>query len=220
MKIKSIILTLILLLTFTLVSCDGDDNGSNNGVRINFWSIGDQYSMQAYKALVDEYNATQGVIDGVSVKISFKQDQSDTHYAICGSAKSQVDVLGVSDRKFFNNAKEGYYTNLDELYANESLRTKDANGNKTTSFLPCVCWNSVADNVNKYTKKGSLVGVEGRINQRSYKKADGTTAQVIEVIADTVQFLGPKADSAPTADVAPMISENESIDITEDDLPF
>jgi hypothetical protein len=128
MKIKSIILTLILLLTFTLVSCDGDDNGSNNGVRINFWSIGDQYSMQAYKALVDEYNATQGVIDGVSVKISFKQDQSDTHYAICGSAKSQVDVLGVSDRKFFNNAKEGYYTNLDELYANESLRTKDANG--------------------------------------------------------------------------------------------
>ena len=99
-------------------------------------------------------------------------------------------------------------------------RTKDANGNKTTSFIPCVCWNSVADNVNKYTKKGSLVGVEGRINQRSYKKADGTTAQVIEVIADTVQFLGPKADSAPTADIAPMISENESIDITEDDLPF
>jgi ABC-type glycerol-3-phosphate transport system substrate-binding protein len=129
MKIKSIILTLILLFTFTLVSCDGDDNGSNNGVRINFWSIGDQYSMQAYKALVDEYNATQGVIDGVSVKISFKQDQSDTHYAICGSAKSQVDVLGVSDRKFFNNAKEGYYTNLDELYANEALRTKDADGN-------------------------------------------------------------------------------------------
>ena len=99
-------------------------------------------------------------------------------------------------------------------------RTKDVNGNKTTSFIPCVCWNSVADNVNKYTKKGSLVGVEGRINQRSYKKADGTTAQVIEVIADTVQFLGPKADSAPAADIAPMISENESIDITEDDLPF
>lgn len=99
-------------------------------------------------------------------------------------------------------------------------RTKDVNGNKTTSFIPCVCWNSVADNVNKYTKKGSLVGVEGRINQRSYKKADGTTAQVIEVIADTVQFLGPKADSAPVADIAPMISENESIDITEDDLPF
>lgn len=99
-------------------------------------------------------------------------------------------------------------------------RTKDVNGNKTTSFIPCVCWNSVADNVNKYTKKGSLVGVEGRINQRSYKKADGTTAQVIEVIAETVQFLGPKADSAPVADIAPMISENESIDITEDDLPF
>jgi single-strand DNA-binding protein len=99
-------------------------------------------------------------------------------------------------------------------------RVKDANGNRTTSFIPCVCWNSVADNVYKYTKKGSLVGVEGRINQRSYKKADGTNAQVIEVVADSVQFLGPKADAAAVAEVAPIITEPESIDITEDDLPF
>ena len=99
-------------------------------------------------------------------------------------------------------------------------RVKDANGNKSTSFIPCVVWNAVADNVYKYTKKGSLVGVEGRINQRTYKRADGTTAQVIEVIADTVQFLGPKADSTPSADIAPMMSDSESIDITEDDLPF
>ena len=127
---KSVILTLLLMLVFALASCDGDDtSGSNNGVRINFWAIGDQFSMQAYKSLVDDYNANQGVIDGVSVKLSFKQDQSDTHYAICGSSRSQVDILGVSDRKFFNNAKEGYYTNLDELYADESLRTKDKDGN-------------------------------------------------------------------------------------------
>lgn len=99
-------------------------------------------------------------------------------------------------------------------------RTKGANGERTTSFIPCVCWNAIADNVAKYTKKGSLVGVEGRINQRTYKKADGTNAQVIEIIADSVQFLGPKADNAPVADVAPTIEANESIDITEDDLPF
>lgn len=129
MKRKTIILTLILMFMFTLVACNNEQTEPDNVDRINFWSIGDQYSMQAYKSLVDDYNKTQGVIDGVSVKLSFKQDQSDTHYAICGSDKSQVDVLGVSDRKFFNNAKEGYYTNLDELYANESLRTKDANGN-------------------------------------------------------------------------------------------
>ena len=99
-------------------------------------------------------------------------------------------------------------------------RVKGANGERTTSFIPCVCWNGIADNVAKYTKKGSLVGVEGRINQRTYKRADGTTAQVIEVIADSVQFLGPKAEGTPAADIAPIIDESESIDITEDDLPF
>ena len=99
-------------------------------------------------------------------------------------------------------------------------RTKDAEGKSTTSFIPCVCWNSLADNVAKYTKKGSLVGVEGRINQRTYKNSDGKTVQVVEVIADTVQFLGPKADNNNSSDIAPIMNESETIDITEDDLPF
>lgn len=128
---KNLILSMFLFVILLFTSCGNEKtNPSDSDVeRINFWSIGDQFSMNAYKALVEDYNANQGVIDKVQVKISFKQDQSDTHYAICGSSKSQVDILGVSDRKFFNNAKEGYYTNLDELYANEALRTKDANGN-------------------------------------------------------------------------------------------
>ena len=118
MKTKKImLLSMSLLLSLGAASCGGSNSSSNAGEgveRINFWSIGDQFSMNAYKALVEDYNANQGVIDKVSVKLSFKSDQSDTHYAICGSSKSQVDILGVSDRKFFNNAKEGYYTNLDE----------------------------------------------------------------------------------------------------------
>lgn len=99
-------------------------------------------------------------------------------------------------------------------------RTKDAEGKSTTSFIPCVCWNSLADNVAKYTKKGSLVGVEGRINQRTYKNSDGKTVQVVEVIADSVQFLGPKGENNGSNDVAPLITDTDSIDITEDDLPF
>jgi len=133
MKTKKImLLSMSLLLSLGAASCGGSNSSSSAGEgveRINFWSIGDQFSMNAYKALVEDYNANQGVIDKVSVKLSFKSDQSDTHYAICGSSKSQVDILGVSDRKFFNNAREGYYTNLDELYADEAKRTKDSDGN-------------------------------------------------------------------------------------------
>lgn len=100
-------------------------------------------------------------------------------------------------------------------------RSRGANGERTTSFIPCVCWNSVADNVNKYTKKGSLVGVEGRINQRSYKRADGTNAQVIEIIADSVQFLGPKSDSKPSEAVQnTSVEEDDFASITEDEMDF
>lgn len=105
-------------------------------------------------------------------------------------------------------------------------RTRDENGQRTASFIPCTCWNAVADNVAKYTRKGSLVGVEGRLNQRSYKRQDNSTVTVIEVIADTVQFLGSKNDnastSAPVADVAkPVMDDDVSVmEEIEDRFPW
>lgn len=109
---------------------------------------------------------------------------------------------------------------------------KDANGNKTTSFIPCVVFNETrADTVTKIARKGLLVGIEGRLNQRSYQKADGSKASVLEVIADSVQFLERREPIAneemeipPFDDVAPVSSEDsknlDSIEITDDDLPF
>ena len=106
-------------------------------------------------------------------------------------------------------------------------RTKDDNGKRTASFIPCVCWNAVADVVNKYAKKGSLVGVDGRINQRTYKKENGTTVQVVEVIADSVQLLGPKAENTSAAESAPVekevstnVTEDDFLNMTEADLPW
>ena len=92
-----------------------------------------------------------------------------------------------------------------------------ANGEKSTSFIPCTAWNATANNVAKYTKKGSLVGVDGRLNQRQYQSKDGRTVNVVEVIADTVQFLEKKSDSS-----TPAIQDEpvESIDTTDDMLPF
>ena len=116
-------------------------------------------------------------------------------------------------------------------------RMKGPNGEKTTSFIPCTIWNQQAENVARFTKKGALVGVEGRLNQRSYEK-DGRRVSVVEVICDSCQFLERKDDSAPSlveptsgdvgyhADPEPeMETEPESknvssIDVTDDDLPF
>lgn len=110
-------------------------------------------------------------------------------------------------------------------------RLKNQDGTKTTSFIPCVVFSNAADTVSKYARKGLLVAVEGRLNQRSYLKSDNTKASVIEVIADSVEFLerretvqNEEMEIPPFDDVVSEPVDDsknlDSIEITDDDLPF
>lgn len=111
-------------------------------------------------------------------------------------------------------------------------RAKGPNGEKTTSFIPCTVWNQAAENVSRFTRKGSLVGIEGRLNQRSYESKDNRKVSVIEVICDSVQFLERKDENATSEpvqeygyqekakEVEPETNNVEGIDLVEDDLPF
>ncbi len=107
-------------------------------------------------------------------------------------------------------------------------RMKDANGQKVTSYIGVTVWNNQADNVAKFLKKGSLCGVDGRIRQRTFERKDGTKSSVIEVVADNVTFLEPKGSrEIPNEefipDEQPQVDESknlESLDVTDDDLPF
>jgi len=107
---------------------------------------------------------------------------------------------------------------------------KGPNGEKTTSFIGVVVWDKQADTVAKFLRKGALVGVDGRIRQRTFERKDGTKASVIEVIANHVEFLEPKGTrEVPNEEIVfddePVVAESESknldsIDVTDDDLPF
>ena len=107
-------------------------------------------------------------------------------------------------------------------------RTKNPDGTRGTTFVPCSVFQASADNVSKFLRKGSLVGVEGRLNQRNYVRQDGSKATVYEVLCDSVQFLEPKAANAAETsngvtfdDVPASEAENlDSIDMADDDLPF
>ena len=61
------------------------------------------------------------------------------------------------------------------------------NGQPTADFINCVCWNKVADNTAQYTHKGSLVGVEGRIQTRNNDDQSGKKVFITEVLVDSVQ---------------------------------
>lgn len=69
-------------------------------------------------------------------------------------------------------------------------------GNRDADFINCVVWRRPAENVANFLKKGSLAGVDGRIQTRSFDAQDGRRVFVTEVIADSVQFLEPKGSGS------------------------
>src|SRR5690625_4326459 len=68
-------------------------------------------------------------------------------------------------------------------------------GNRDADFINCVVWRRAAENLANYMKKGGLIGVDGRLQSRTYEGQDGKTVFVTEVVADNVQFLEPKGSS-------------------------
>ncbi len=108
-------------------------------------------------------------------------------------------------------------------------RQRNADGTKSASFIPCTAFQQAADNMTKFLKKGSLVGVVGRLNQRSYVNKDNIKLTVIEVLCDSVQFLEPKGEARQVESndgfVSDVSAQDESknldaLDLPDDDLPF
>lgn len=120
-------------------------------------------------------------------------------------------------------------------------------GNREADFINCVVWRRPAENLANYMKKGNQVGVDGRLQSRSYEGQDGKTVYVTEVVADSVQFLESKGASqgqdtsgfqqnqgynqnqnrqqsqqqqSSQNQSNPFSNEGEPIDISDDDLPF
>ena len=74
-------------------------------------------------------------------------------------------------------------------------RRQNQDGTQEADFINCVAWNKLADNIQLYQKKGNQLGIEGRINTRSYDNQQGQKVYVTEVVAENVQFLTPRNDS-------------------------
>lgn len=93
---------------------------------------------------------------------------------------------------------------------------KNANGEYDTDFFPCVAFKKLAETISRYVKKGDLVGIEGRLQARSYTDKDNIKRYVTEVIVDNIDFLQPKPKAEPKPKTDPF-----GIDpLDDDDLPF
>ena len=65
-------------------------------------------------------------------------------------------------------------------------------GSSQTDWIDCIAFGVTAENMATYLEKGSLVGVESRIQTRKYETQDGQKRKAVEVVANTVHFLGKK----------------------------
>ena len=128
------------------------------------------------------------------------------------------------------------------LAVNRPVKQSNSDQVQTADFINFVVYGNQAENLSLYMKKGSLIGLTGRIQTSSYDNQQGQRVYVTEVVADRCQFLDSRspregqtggAYSAPSASHAaptnsvPDFSRNENpfgatnpLDISDDDLPF
>lgn len=123
----------------------------------------------------------------------------------------------------------------------------NSEGKRDADYPNCVIWRKAAENFCNFTTKGSLVGIQGRLQTRSYDNKDGQRVYVTEVVVDQFSLLESKKErenrqsqtstsqtsqtngsgnygigtnNTPLPNTPTNFGNTSDIDITDDDLPF
>jgi single-strand DNA-binding protein len=103
------------------------------------------------------------------------------------------------------------------LAVNRSYTTQGGERREETCFLTVVVWGKQAESSAQYLDKGSPVLVEGRLQTRDWETRDGQKRNVVEVVAERLQFLGrARAGTPGPTDAEPA----EEPSAAADDVPF
>ena len=99
------------------------------------------------------------------------------------------------------------------------------------NYFDVTVWGAQGENCAKYLAKGRGVAIDGRLEWREWETQEGNKRQAVDIIADSVQFLGGGREGggqeggfAPSADVPADTSDFASApagqSAPEDDIPF
>jgi single-strand DNA-binding protein len=93
-------------------------------------------------------------------------------------------------------------------------------GEREADFINIVTWRKLAENCANYLRKGSLVGIDGRLQTGKYENKEGRTIYTTDVVAEDVRFLEPKTSKASSAVPSYDPFKEEGPDASKWDLPF
>jgi single-strand DNA-binding protein len=96
------------------------------------------------------------------------------------------------------------------------------------NYFDVTVWGNQAESCSQYLSKGRPVGVDGRLDWREWEAQDGSKRQAVEIIAESVQFLGSRGDDAGGGgggnQFVPAAAAAEAADFgpatADDDIPF
>lgn len=98
------------------------------------------------------------------------------------------------------------------------------NDTQEADFISCIAWEKRAEVMYQYLKKGSRIGIVGRLQTGSYEGQDGRRVYTTDVVVDEIDFLEQKqqrdTESATHTPKQDNYYSEEALYIENDDLPF
>jgi len=92
------------------------------------------------------------------------------------------------------------------------------------NFFNVTVWGAQGENAARFLSKGRPVAIDGRLEWREWEVQDGTKRQAIDIIADSVQFLGSRDQATPANDGTPAEDDFQPAAAPagagDDDIPF
>jgi len=106
-------------------------------------------------------------------------------------------------------------------------RRKDETGQWTDkpNYFSVSVFGNQAESCSQYLSKGRPVAIDGRLDWREWQAQDGSKREAVEIVAESVQFLGSRGDAGGDApQFVPAGAAGESADFpassADDDIPF
>ena len=103
----------------------------------------------------------------------------------------------------------------------EQWTSKEGGGKEErTEWHRIVAWGRLGEICGEYLRKGSQVYIEGRIQTREWQDKEGNKRNTTEIVAQTMQMLGPSGKGGAATGTEEKFPSEEPISIPEDDIPF
>jgi single-strand DNA-binding protein len=112
------------------------------------------------------------------------------------------------------------------IAVNSRQKQADGQWGEKPNYFSVTVWGQQGENCAQYLSKGRPVAVDGRLDWREYQAQDGTKREAIEIVADSVQFLGSRGDGegGGQPQFVPASAQAAEADFppaaADDDIPF